>query len=48
MSLANKDTQFIDYQNEQIIQIGAREERYAIKNEIGNGLIRPLAEGKLE
>jgi hypothetical protein len=48
VSLANKDTKFIDYQNAQIILIGAREGRDVIKNEIGTGLIRPLTEGKLE
>jgi hypothetical protein len=34
VSLA-KDTKFIDYQNAQIILIGAREGRDVIKNEIG-------------
>jgi hypothetical protein len=34
VSLA-KDTKFIDYQNAQIILVGAREGRDAIKNEIG-------------
>jgi hypothetical protein len=34
VSLA-KDTKFIDYQNVQIILIGAREGRDVIKNEIG-------------
>ena len=34
MSLA-KDTKFIDYKNAQIILVGAREGRDAIKNEIG-------------
>ena len=31
----DKDTKFIDYQNAQIILIGAREGRDVIKNEIG-------------
>jgi hypothetical protein len=47
VSLA-KDTKFIDYQNVQIILIGAREGWDVIKNEIGTGLIRRLTEGKLE
>jgi hypothetical protein len=34
VSLA-KDTKFIDYQNAQVILIGAREGRDVIKNEIG-------------
>ena len=34
VSLA-KDTKFIDYQNAQIILVGAREGRDVIKNEIG-------------
>ena len=33
VSLTNKDTKFIDYQNAQIILIGAREGRDVIKNE---------------
>jgi hypothetical protein len=35
VSLANKDTKFIDYQNAQIILIGAREGGDVIKNELG-------------
>jgi len=34
-STVSKDTKFIDYQNAQIILVGAREGRDAIKNEIG-------------
>ena len=41
VSLA-KDTKFIDYQNAQIILVGSREGRDAIKNEIGIEIEKPL------